>query len=489
MISVLSDVLASMMSLAYLKMMLLGVSVGLVVGVLPGLGGSVGMSIMLPFIFGMDPTLALPMLIGMTAVIHTADTFPSVLLGVPGSSGSQATIMDGYPLAKDGQAARALSSAFVASMVGGIFGAITLFIILPFAEPIVLSFGSPEVLMLAILGLSMVGILSGADPLMGIVVACVGLLIGAIGAAPAIAHYRYTFDLIYLWDGVPIAVLALGLFALPELIDMLVDQTSISRKDLKLGKGWLQGIRDVVTHRWIVLRSSAIGVAVGMLPGLGGSVVDWISYGNVVQTSRDKSRFGKGDIRGVIAPESSNNAKEGGALVPTLLFGIPGSGTNAILLGGFILIGIDPGPLLITNQPDLVVLIVWTLAIANVVGGLACLSLAFPIAKLTSVSAGRLAPFLLVIMIVGAYRSTISFGDLIVFLVIGVIGCFMKWLGWPRAPLMIGYVLSTGVERNLWISVTRYGYDWLFRPGVMIIAALTLTLVLLGIYFRPRINS
>lgn len=468
---------------ATLGIMLLGVLVGMVVGILPGLGGTVGMSLLLPFIFGMDAETAIPLLIGMAAVIHTADTFPSVLLGVPGSSGSQATIMDGYPLARKGQAGRALSAAFFSSMFGGLIGATTLLLILPIARPIVLAFGSPELFMLAVLGLSMVAILAGKRPLRGLISGMLGLLIGAIGAAPTAAVYRYTFGSLYLWSGVPLAVLALGLFALPEILNLLIAGKSIAQDGAKLESmrsSWLQGLRDVVVNKFLVLRSAVVGVMVGFIPGLGGAVVDWISYGVARQTVKNPEGFGKGDVRGVIAPESSNNAKEGGALIPTLLFGIPGSGGTAVLLGGFILLGLQPGPTMLkeTGSLNITILIIMTLALANVFGTLACLSMSGIVSKLATVPAARLAPFVLIIMMAGAYQSTRHWGDLIAFLLIGLLGWVMTHLKYPLPPLLIGYVLSEGVERYLWLSTARYEWEWLTRPGVLIIAAITIVLTI-----------
>jgi len=285
--------------------MLLGVVTGMLVGILPGLGGTVGMSLMLPFIFGMDAETAIPLLIGMAAVIHTADTFPSVLLGVPGSSGSQATIMDGYPLARKGEAARALAAAFFSSMFGGLIGAFTLLMILPIARPIVLAFGSPELFMLAVLGLSMVAILAGKRPLRGLISGMLGLLIGSIGAAPTAAVYRYTFDSLYLWSGIPLAVLALGLFALPEILNLLISGKSIAQDTevQSMSGSWGRGFRDVIANKFLVIRSAMLGVIVGFIPGLGGAVVDWISYGVARQTVKNPEGFGTGDVRGVIAPE------------------------------------------------------------------------------------------------------------------------------------------------------------------------------------------
>lgn len=473
------DTLTRILDPGNLSFVLIGVGVGLCVGILPGLGGPVGMSLLLPFVFGMSADRAIALLIGTTAVIHTADTFPSVLLGVPGSAGSQATIMDGYPLAKRGEAGRALSAAFLASLLGGLIGALALLAILPVARPLVLAFESPELLMLGLLGLTMVGILTGRRPLRGVMMAALGLLLGAVGAAPTTPFYRYTFDNLYLYDGIPLAVVALGLFALPEILDLLLTGASIAREQVvSLGSGWKEGLQDVIREKVLVVKSALIGVGVGFLPGLGGSVVDWISYGVAASTSRDASGFGHGDIRGVIAPEASNNAKEGGALIPTLLFGIPGSGTTAILLGGLVVLGIQPGPRMLDTNLDVTLLVVWTLAIANVFGALACLGVSGFVARLTRVPAARLAPFLLVIMTVGAYQSTRNWGDLIAFLVIGIVAWWLRRLRFPLPALLIGFVLSTSIERNLYLSVVRYGAGWFWRPGVLLIGAVALALTL-----------
>lgn len=464
----------------------MGVLVGMIVGYLPGLGGTVGMSILLPFVYGMDPYTGMALLIGMVAVFHTADTFPSVLIGIPGSSGSQATIMDGYPLARKGQASRALGAAFFSSMIGGIIGAIILFISIPIARPLILAFGSPELFMLSILGLSTVGILASNSPLKGIIAGFVGLMLGTIGGAPAVSEYRFTFDWIYLFNGVPLAVLALGLFAFPEMIDLLSKGQSIS-KSVELTKGTLDGIKDVIKNKWLVFRSAVIGAAVGFIPGLGGSVVDWISYGIAKQTVKNNN-FGKGDIRGVIAPESANNAKEGGSLIPTLLFSVPGSGTTAILLGGLILFGLEAGPSMIAENNDVLLTIIWTLAIANVIGATASLLLIRQISKLTLIPAIKLVPFLLVILLVGSYQSTRHFGDIIFFLVIGLLGWVMKRLDWPRPPLLIGFVLATGAERYLWLSMSRFGTDWLTRPGVLILLVITIFLIYGGFKLKKTGN-
>jgi len=475
-----AEALGLLIQIDRIAWMLLGCAVGLVVGLLPGLGGTVGMSILLPFIFGMDPYSGVALLIGMAAVIHTGDTFPAVLIGVPGSSGSQATIVDGYPLARQGKAATALGAAFIVSMAGGILGAVVLFATLSVARPLVLALGSPELFMLAVFGLSMVGVLSLGSPLAGLTSGLLGLAIGTVGGAPGVPIYRYTFDWLYLFDGIPLPVLALGLFAVPELLDLLAQRSQIA-KGAKLTGSRLDGIREAIRHKWLVLRSAALGSALGIIPGIGGSVVDWIAYGITKQTVRHRDNFGRGDIRGVIGPESANNAKEGGALVPTLIFGIPGSGTTAMLLGGLVLLGIEPGPAMVKEHLNVTLSIVWSLALANIFGAAACIACAGLVARVSVVPANRLVPFLFIIITAAAYQSTRHWGDIIVLLILGCVGWIMKQAAWPRAPLLIGFVLSLVTERYLHLSMSRYGLEWLTFPGVLAILALIVIALSVGL--------
>ncbi len=462
--------------------LILGVLLGLMIGVFPGLGGIAGLSLLLPFLYGMDEVPALATLIGLVAVIPTSATFTSVLMGIPGSSSSQATVLDGFALAKKGQASRALAAAFSSSLLGGLFGAIILTFFVQIARPMILLFGSAELFMLAIFGLSMVGSLSGKSLVKGIVACGFGLLIGSIGAAPGTGEYRMIFGVDYLYDGLPLVVIALSIFAFPEISELFRKDTAIA-EGAELGKGgWLPGVKDLIQHKWLALRCAGIGTIVGAIPGMGGSVVDWIAYGHVVQTTKDKSQFGKGDIRGVIAPESANNAKEGGALMPTLLFGIPGSGSMAVFLGGMVLIGIEAGPSMITTDIDLTYTIIWSLAIANVLGAGLSLFLAGPISKLTRIKFSLLAPFMIMVISFAAFQATKDMADLWMLLIFGLIGTFMKRFGWSRPAFLIGFVLATQAESYLNMSVQFYGWKMFLRPGVLII----LVLSLISVYYSRK---
>ncbi|HWO42315.1 MAG TPA: tripartite tricarboxylate transporter permease [Candidatus Eisenbacteria bacterium] len=468
----------------HLAMLTAGVLAGTVIGILPGLGGIACVALLLPFIYTLDVHTAMILLVGSLAVVHTSDTITSVLIGTPGSAAAAATVLDGHPLARRGQAGRALSAAFLSSLIGGLIGAVFLSLSLPIARPLVLAFGSPELLMLCVLGLSFAGFLTGGEPLKGGLAACLGLLLGSVGAAPSEAVYRYTFDQLYLADGIPLVGVALGVFGIAEIIDLLAKGGKIAER-VSLGGGWLQGARDVMRHWGIVVRGSLIGVWAGILPGIGATAGSWMSYGHVVAAARDRESFGKGDIRGVIAPESANNSVEAGDFIPTLLFGVPGGAPAAILLGALLFYGIQPGPRMVQENLDLIFTIIWSFALANTIGAAVCLFLSPALAQLTRVPFVRLAPAIIVTIFFGAFQSSQHFGDLYAMLALGLLGWLMKQLGWPRAPLLVGFVLTKPTEQYLWLSVSRYDLEWLLRPGVILLSLLLL-ISIAWIFFARR---
>ncbi|MGO4916157.1 tripartite tricarboxylate transporter permease [Pseudogemmobacter sp. W21_MBD1_M6] len=483
MIDTLLTAFAALLTVQHLAYMLLGVSVGLVIGVIPGLGGIAGLSLLVPFLYGMDSISALGMLIGLVAVIPTSDTFSSVLMGIPGSSASQATVLDGFPLAKQGQAARALSAAFISSLFGGIVGAVILTGFVLIARPLILLFGSAELFMLALFGLSMVAVLAGRSLPKGLAACAVGLLIGSIGGAPATGEFRMIYGFEYLYDGIPLVIIGLGLFAIPEISDLLRKNSTIAEGNA-LGSGWFQGVRDWWSNLFLSIRCAGLGCMIGAIPGLGGSVVDWIAYGHAVQTAKDSSKFGRGDIRGVVAPESANNAMQGGALLPTMLFGIPGSGSMAVFLGGMVLLGIEPGPSMVGADLHITYSIIWSLALANIMGAGICIMLAQPISRLTTIPFHYLAPFMIALICFAAFQATRDLADLVALLSIGLLGILMKRFGWPRPALLIGYVLAPQAETFFYQALQFNGWEFLIRPGVLIIGALTLTSIYFGLKNR-----
>lgn len=479
------EALNSLLTMHHLLFLAAGVFLGIIVGILPGLGGIVGFSVLLPFLYGMETTSALAMLIGLIAVVPTSDTFTSVLMGIPGSSASQATVLDGYPLSKQGQAARALGAAFSSSLIGGLLGAVILTFFILFARTFILKLATAELFMLGVLGLSMIGVLSGNNIFKGFLACGVGLLMGSIGSAPATGEWRLTFGSYYLYDGIKLVIVGLGIFALPEIVELLVQNKRISSKSV-LGSGWRQGLKDSWMYKWIIARCAPIGAMIGAIPGLGGSVVDWIAYGHVVQTAKDKSKFGKGDIRGVIAPESANNAKEGGGLIPTLLFGIPGSGSMAIFLGGLTILGIEVGPNLVNEQLNISYTIIWSLALANVIGAGTCLLISGQVARLTTIPYGFLAPFMILVITFAAFQASRSLGDLLMLLGVGVIGIVFKYYDWSRPALLIGFVLSDTVETYFYQAMQFYSWSFLERPGVIIIGSVLVISLFMGNFLNHK---
>ena len=456
--------------------LMLGVLIGMWMGAVPGLGGVIGLVILLPFTFGMDPVAAFALLLGMYTVTSTSDTIASVLLGIPGTVASQATILDGYPLAKKGQAARAFGAAYTVSAFGGVFGALIMAASLPIILPVILAFGVTEFFMLAVLGLAMVGAVAGNSIVKGLAVALFGLMLAMVGEAETTGMPRFDFDSDYLTDRLPIIPLVLGLFGIPELLEMAVKNTSIARVpevDAKEGS-MRRGIRDAARHWWLALRCSLIGTYIGMIPGLGSAIVDWVAYGHAVQSAKDKSEFGAGDIRGVIAPEAANNATKAGALIPTVAFGIPGSLGTAILLGALIIQGLKPGPEMLGENLDLTFSMVWDIVIANIAAAILLMVWSRQVAKVAFMPGHLIVPGVLVFILMGAWIASGSMGDWWLCLGMGLIGYMMKQGGWPRPPLILAIVLGELMENNYQLSIQIYGgLTWLYeRPTVIVIEVL-----------------
>ena len=454
-----------------------GCLMGLILGIVPGIGGIAGMTMLLPFTFAMDAYSAFALLLGLGATTATGDPIPAILFGVPGGAASAATVLDGFPMAKQGQAGRALSAAYMSSLLGGVFGAILMAVAIPILRPATLYLGSPEMLALSVFGLSMVAVLSGSAPLRGLTAACLGVIIALVGTDPQTGQERWTFDTLYLQDGLPLAPLLLGLFALPELCDLMINRTAISMDTSKetIYRGQWQGVKDCFNNIWLIVRCSWIGGGLGAIPGISAAVVDWLAYGHALRTEKGAAlTFGKGDVRGVIASESSNNAKECGSLVPTVAFGIPGSAGMSILLGAFLIHGLVPGPDMLTKNLDVTYAMVWSVALANILGAGLCFAFSPQFAKVATLRYSLILPSVLGIIFIGAFGETRAWGDIYALLGAGAVGWIMKQAKWPRPPLVLGMILGDTVERYLFISIDRYELEWLGRPLVAIILAISL---------------
>jgi putative tricarboxylic transport membrane protein len=475
-------------NLSTFNLMLVGIAIGFVVGILPGLGGPTAMALMLPFVFKMSAVEAFAFLLGMTAVTATTGDITSVLFGVPGEPTTASTIIDGHAMARNGEAGRALGAVLMSSLVGAVFAGVALGAAVPIIRPIVLSFGSPEFFMLAILGISFVAALSGEDVLKGMVAGGIGLMLATIGLDPISGIQRYTFGQLFLWDGIGLVPITIGFYAIPETIELAVLGTSIAKQEVGELGGVMEGVKDTFRHWWLVIRCSALGTLTAIIPGMGAATTQWLAYAHAVQSSPNKERFGKGDVRGVLGPGAANNSTLGGSLITTIAFGVPASVTMAILLGAFIIQGIVPGPDMLLPPPkgklDLTYSFVWVIIISNMITVAVCFLFLKPLAKVTQVRGSIIIPIILILIFLGAFAEKNAFEDMVIVLFFGALGWVMEKLEWPRPPVLLGLVLGPLAENRLFLSTDNYGLSWISRPGVLTIFALTL----FGVFY-PMIKS
>ncbi|MBI4493092.1 MAG: tripartite tricarboxylate transporter permease [Chloroflexi bacterium] len=338
--------------------------------------------------------------------------------------------------------------------------------------------------MLSMLGIAFLASLSQGSVRRGVIAGGLGLLVSFVGLDPQSATERYTFGQLYFWEGVPLVPTVIGLFAIPEIIDTAAQGGSIAQQRVgKLG-GVLEGVKDTFRHWGITVRCSLLGAFVGMIPGLGGSIAQWLAYAHAVQSAPDKSGFGHGDVRGVLGPGAANNSKEGGNLITTVAFGIPSTVVMAILLGAFMIQGIVPGTAMLTKHLDVTFSMVWIIVVTNIITVSICFLFLNQLVKITYVRTTLLVPFLIVLIFIGAFTTNNQFEDLLVMLFFGAVGWGMVALGWPRPPLVLGLVLGRLAENYLYLTVATYEWAWLGRPIVLV-----LMVIAAGAIFQPTLNA
>ena len=481
-----------MLSLSVLGFLVVGVLLGCLVGILPGLGGGTTIALLIPFILPMESHDAIALLIGVAAITATTGDVTSILFGIPGEATSAATVVDGHPMALRGDAERAVGAALGSSLVGSIFGGIVLAASIPFAGLLFRSFASPELFMAAILGVSFVVPVSGGSRLKGLIAGGLGLSLAMVGLDPSGAVPRFTGGALFLWDGIGLIPTALGLFAIPEIVRLGAGTPAIGcLPKLEGARGMLKGIVAVFSHWRLVLRCSAIGAGVGLLPGMGASVSQWIAYAHAARSSAPERPFGSGAIEGVIGPAAANNATLGGALVPTLALGVPASLSSAMLLSALIIKGVAPGPTMLLPESQgghlgLVLSLVWLMVLGNVIAVGLCLVASRPLIRVVRLPGTVLVPFVLLLTLLGAFAEKNAVGDLLVTAAIGGLGLTMLHLGWPRVPLLLGLILGSLAETRFFLSMDAYGTAWLLRPGVLAIGTVMAASFLIPTRKSPR---
>jgi len=483
--------IANVLNFAMIPWVLFAVFIGLGVGILPGLGGAATTAILLPIIYGMKPTFALTFLIALHAAVSQGGVVTSILFGVPGETVSVASMLDGYPMAKNGQAGRALGASQMASLVGAIFGGIVLAILIPIARPLIMAFGSPEMFMMAILGISFVAVLGHGSPVKAVIAGGFGILLSFVGFHSSTGELRYTGEITYFWEGFQIVPVFMGLFAIPEVIDLMLKGGTIAKVEA-VSVGWQdvwEGCKDVFRHWKLVLRCSAMGTALGLVPGVGTNVSQFICYAHAKQSSKNPDSFGYGNVEGVIGPESGNNAKEGGGLFTALAFGLPTGAGIVMILAALMVLGVKPGQEMITKNLDLFWTLVVSLILGNILASLACLLMARQLARLTQIRGVILVPIIILLVILGAYGVANNIYDVYLAFVFGGIGLLMKTYDYARVTFTIGFVLGDFVERYFLVSLSSLGPSFLLHSPIAL-ALLALTIIGLtsrgvkGLYVR-----
>jgi TctA family transporter len=467
--------------------MVLGVVYGLVIGILPGLGGVVAMTLLLPFTYGHEVAATLALLLGAHIATLWGDSVTSILFNVPGSSKSLALMFDGYPMTVRGDGERALGASATAVLLGGIIGAVFLAACIPFVRPIILALGPAEYLMVSLWGMTLIATFSAGSLFKGMMAAALGVLIAFVGMDPVTGTTRYTFDILFLIDGISFPVAMIGLFAVAEMMKLHLRGDSIVSRKVSIAKSsFVDGIRDTLTRWSLVLRSSILGLWIGVLPGIGGSAGGIAAYAQAVQTSKHPETFGKGNVEGVIAPDATLGANEGGGLLPTLAFGIPGGDSMALLLIAFVNMGIAPGPQMLTQNLHVVFSLVWIIVLASVLVALIGLAISPYLARMPTLNADLMVPLVLSVCFIGAYATRGNLGDVVVCAFFGGVGYLMEKYRYSRANLVIGLVLATMIERSLHVSLMLYGPAFIFTRPLTLAMFLLVVLTAVWPFVRSR---
>ncbi len=456
------------------------------IALIPGISATLVMAIMIPFIVISvdDPVIGLVMLATLTGIDNTLDSIPSILLGMPGGA-TQVTFLEGNQLAQRGEAAHTLGAVYAVSAIGGVVGAFSLAIIIPVIAPFVLKFGFAEIAAMAIFGVAMVAALSGGAMVKGMFAACLGMLLGTVGPGKVSLDFRYMFEQQWLWEGLPLIATTIGVFALPEIIDLTMTRKPLAPKDARISYSEIFRGAKYGLVRWpMAVRQSLFGVFLGAVPGIGSGVVDWMAYAFGIFWTKDKTQFGKGSLDGVLFAESAQNSKEGGQAVPTLALGIPGGRAWAFVILAMLSYGIAPGPRMLEEHADITIMIIVSLGLGNLMVTLLGLGFTRQMARLTLIPYPVLGFLIIPISLLAAFQDTRDVSAIAIVLVGAGLGMLMKRYRWPRPPLLIGFILGPIIESNITNSVARYDWVGTFtRPLFIVLLVIAIVIGALFVKF------
>jgi TctA family transporter len=453
----------------------IGTVFGFIAGLVPGIGGRIGLILCLPIALFWDPLAGAVFLFAMHSVVHTSTSIPAIAFALPSTASDAATVLDGYPLAKAGRGGEALGASLSASALGGIIGAAAFLLAIPVARMLLRWFGPPEFLVLAVFGLCMVTVLSGRNWLTGLLIACLGFLAALVGLDVQTSADRFTFGFSELSDGLNLAAVIGGLFVVPEMLTRF--QFSESGRQHATNTGMsdvLKGMKTTLKHAHLVFRSSLYGIGIGLMPGLGSSVAVWLAYAYAGTQNKTGLRMGQGVIAGVIAPEAANNSKEGGAMVPTLFFGIPGSSSMAIMLGAFAVLGQPIGPTLLTTDIHVSYTLAATVLASNILAIPLFLFTVPFIVRLAALQRAHMVPFAIAISLFAATYQDSQLSVLLQFFASSALGLALKRLDWSRPAFLLGFIMGPLAEISFIQTSQIWGWEMFLRPatiGLLIVFA------------------
>ncbi len=449
-----------MVNPVYWMAVFIAIALAIVVGIVPGVGSLLVMALMIPFVLFKieDPAIAIVMLATITGVNNTLDSIPAVLVGLP-SGATQVTFLEGHQLARRGLGAYTLGAVYAVSAIGGVVGALVLAMVIPVIKPFVLSFNYSEIAMMALFGVAMVSALSRGALVKGFAAAMLGILLGTVGIDPLSGASRFTFGQIQLWAGLPVIATVLGIFALPEMIDLSMTRQAVAPEGATVSvREVFRGFRYGLSRWKVAIRQSIFGVFLGAVPGIGSAVVDWLAYAFGIFFTKDKSEFGKGSLDGVLFAESAQNSKEAGQAIPTLALGIPGGTGWIMIIVAMLAFGITPGTAMLGTYAHITMLIVITLALGNLIVTMLGLVGTAYLAKLTMIPYPVIGFCIIPIAFLAAFLDLTHWLAIPIVLAFTGIGMLMKRYRWPRPPLVLGFILGPIIDQNLQSALSIHGF-------------------------------
>lgn len=471
---------------------IIGVGLGIVFGAMPGLNGVVGVALLLPITYSLSPGLGLLMLGGLYMGSTYGGSISAILLNCPGTGEAACTAMNGNPLARQGKSSEALTYSVLSSGFGGFFGVLIMMLFTPILAKVALKFGPPELFLVCLSGLAVVGALMGSNVYKGFFAVAFGLILSTVGMDNTSCNYRFTFESMNLQSGLSLIPVSVGFFAISEMLNLLYEKSNLENVTTNEVSKFnpLKAVKETLSRWKIILKSSILGTLIGILPGTGGAIASFIAYGEARRTSKESELFGKGSIDGIVAPESANNAAVGGSFVPLLSLGIPGSATSAIIFGAITIHGLIPGPKLFVEHGDVVYTMMFGLLISCILMIVLGFSGVKLFSKILKVNTKYIIPAVLIFSIIGAYSARNSLFDILIAICFGIIGLIFKRLDVPIAPSVLGMILGGMAEKNLRQSIiiaTAKDLNIISYILIRPIALILLVLLILLIYGNIKV--